>query len=139
MSLRPLGIASSPPAGADLATRFLSVRSRTVALAAHLRPEDTVVQSMPDASPTKWHLAHTTWFFEHFVLGRDSRYVTPNPGWHYLFNSYYHSTGPMHARPQLGILTRPALDEVFAYRRRVAEAVAECIARRSELLPSTAV
>ncbi|MEX1828907.1 ergothioneine biosynthesis protein EgtB [Luteibacter sp. CQ10] len=129
MSLRPVGIAPIPPTGADLASRFLSVRRRTAALVANLRPEDTVVQSMPDASPTKWHLAHTTWFFEHFVLGRDPAYVTSNPEWHYLFNSYYQSVGPMHARPRRGMLTRPSLDEVVDYRRRVEDAVAERIAR----------
>ncbi|MDF3981197.1 ergothioneine biosynthesis protein EgtB [Luteibacter sahnii] len=124
MSLRPLGIAPFLPASAERVARFLSVRHRTVALTAHLRPEDTVVQSMPDASPTKWHLAHTTWFFEQFVLGRARDYVSPNPEWHYLFNSYYQSVGPMHARPRRGMLTRPTLDEVMAYRRRVDDAVA---------------
>ncbi|HVI55681.1 MAG TPA: ergothioneine biosynthesis protein EgtB [Luteibacter sp.] len=129
MTVRPLGIDPRPPASADLAHRFLSIRGRTVELASRLRPEDTVVQSMPDASPTKWHLAHTTWFFEQFILSRDPAYVSPNPEWHYLFNSYYQSVGPMHARPKRGLLTRPALDEVGDYRCRVDEAIAGLIAR----------
>ncbi|MBB3228672.1 ergothioneine biosynthesis protein EgtB [Luteibacter sp. Sphag1AF] len=122
---------------AQLLARFSRIRHQTAALAAHLRPEDTVVQSMPDASPTKWHLAHTTWFFEQFVLGRDEAYVSANPQWHYLFNSYYQSVGPMHARPQRGLLTRPALDEVMDYRQRVTDAVSELLARGDdETLPA---
>jgi ergothioneine biosynthesis protein EgtB len=132
MTVRPLGIPSSPPASVDLARRFLRIRRRTEELAAPLRPEDCMVQSMPDASPTKWHLAHTTWFFEQFVLGRDEDYAPANPEWHYLFNSYYQSVGPMHARPRRGMLTRPGLDEVLAYRARVDDAVAERIARTDD-------
>jgi ergothioneine biosynthesis protein EgtB len=115
--------------GDPLALRFRSVRSQTLALCRNLRPEDTVVQSMPDASPTKWHLAHTTWFFETFILGRDPAYRPVNPAWDFLFNSYYQSIGPMHARPSRGMLTRPTLDEVVDYRRRVDEAMAAVLAR----------
>ncbi|HET6545471.1 MAG TPA: ergothioneine biosynthesis protein EgtB [Rhodanobacteraceae bacterium] len=97
------------------------VRDRTVDLCAGLSAEDTVVQSMPDASPTKWHLAHTTWFFEQFVLGRRAGYRPVQPEWAYLFNSYYQTVGPMHARPQRGLLSRPTLVEVLDYRRRVDE------------------
>lgn len=86
-----------------------------------------MIQSMPDASPTKWHLAHTTWFFEQFILSRDRRYVVANPEWHYLFNSYYQSVGPMHARPRRGMLTRPTLAEVMDYRQRVDDAVVSMI------------
>ena len=129
MTVRPLGIDPRPPASKDLAQRFLTIRHRTAELASRLKPEDTVVQSMPDASPTKWHLAHTTWFFEQFILSRFPAYVSPNPEWHFLFNSYYQSVGPMHARPKRGMLTRPALDEVRDYRCRVDEAIAELIAR----------
>jgi ergothioneine biosynthesis protein EgtB len=125
MTVRPLGLDPTPAAPADLATRFLGVRRRSAELASHLRPEDTVIQSMPDASPTKWHLAHTTWFFEHFVLGRTQGYVPANPEWHFLFNSYYQSVGPMHARPSRGMITRPDFAEVLDYRRRVDDAVAE--------------
>jgi ergothioneine biosynthesis protein EgtB len=88
-----------------------------------------MVQSMPDASPAKWHLAHTTWFFEQFVLGRDPHYRSRDPSWHYLFNSYYQSVGPMHARPQRGLLSRPSLGEVLGWRRHVDEAVNERLLR----------
>ncbi len=104
-----------------LAERFAAVRAATAALIAPLSPEDVVVQSMPDASPAKWHLAHTTWFFEEFVLGRDPAYRPLHANWRYLFNSYYQSVGPMHARPQRGLLSRPTLDEVLDWRARVDE------------------
>lgn len=104
----------------SLAATFRQVRSRSVALAAPLSAEDCVVQSMPDASPIKWHLAHTTWFFETFVLGRWARdYVAFHPGFRVLFNSYYNAVGDKHPRPERGMLTRPSLDEVMAYRRHV--------------------
>jgi len=115
------------PAG--LATRFRQVRQQTMDLCAGLSAEDLLVQSMPDASPGKWHLAHTSWFFEQFVLGRDAAYRPPDPAWNYLFNSYYQSIGPMHARPQRGLLSRPSLDEVRAYRQRIDAAVSERLAR----------
>ena len=83
--------------------RFLGVRSRTEELAAPLSAEDQTVQSMPDASPTKWHLAHTTWFFETFVLRPyASGYRVCDPRYEYLFNSYYEAVGPRHPRPQVG-------------------------------------
>ncbi|NUR22457.1 ergothioneine biosynthesis protein EgtB [Frateuria sp.] len=118
-----------PPAGHVLAGRYRRVREQTLQLCAGLSAEDMMVQSMPDASPAKWHLAHTTWFFEQFVLGRDPRYRPRDPAWHFLFNSYYQSVGPMHARPQRGLLSRPALEEVLAYRRHVDEAVSERLLR----------
>ncbi|RDS86736.1 ergothioneine biosynthesis protein EgtB [Dyella psychrodurans] len=113
----------------DGIARFMRIRRQTLALCAGLGAEDLMVQSMPDASPGKWHLAHTTWFFEQFVLGYDPAYRSPHPAWHYLFNSYYESVGPMHARPQRGLLSRPALEEVRDYRSRIDEAVGELIAR----------
>lgn len=116
-------------AGNDLVQRYRRVRQQTLQLCAPLSAEDMMVQSMPDASPAKWHLAHTTWFFEQFVLGRDARYRPREPAWHYLFNSYYQSVGPMHARPQRGLLSRPALQEVLAYRRHVDEAMSEALLR----------
>ncbi|MDE3072420.1 MAG: ergothioneine biosynthesis protein EgtB [Pseudomonadota bacterium] len=118
--------ASAP---ASMAARFRRVRQRTVELCAHLSAEDLQVQSMPDASPGKWHLAHTSWFFEKFVLGRDPAYRPRDPAWHYLFNSYYQSAGPIYARPQRGLLTRPSLDDVFGYRRFVDDAVGELLGR----------
>jgi ergothioneine biosynthesis protein EgtB len=137
MTVRPLGLDPTPSAPADLVTRYLGVRRRSTELASRLRPEDTVIQSMPDASPTKWHLAHTTWFFEHFVLGRTEGYVPANPEWHFLFNSYYQSVGPMHARPNRGMITRPDFAEVLDYRRRVDDAVAERLMRSDD--PTLAV
>jgi len=103
---------------------YRSVRRFSEALCANLDPEDCVAQSMPDASPTKWHLAHTTWFFETFVL-RDHlpQYVPFDPAFGFLFNSYYNGEGERHARPQRGVLTRPLLDEVLAYRAHVDEHV----------------
>jgi len=112
-----------------MAARFRQVRQRTSELCAHLSAEDLQVQSMPDASPGKWHLAHTSWFFEKFVLGRDPAYRPRDPAWHYLFNSYYQSAGPIYARPQRGLLTRPSLDEVLGYRRFVDDAVSELLGR----------
>lgn len=109
-----------PPLAAEtLATRYREVRARSLALAAPLSAEDAMLQSMPDASPAKWHLAHTTWFFERFVLGADPAYVAVEPQWDLLFNSYYTSVGPFHVRAQRGVLSRPSLDEVLAYRSEV--------------------
>jgi ergothioneine biosynthesis protein EgtB len=102
--------------------RYLEVRAATVELCAPLAAEDHVVQSMPDASPAKWHLAHTSWFFEEFVLARavaDYRpYAEP---YRYLFNSYYNAVGPMHCRAARGMLSRPTVAEVMAYRASVDE------------------
>ena len=105
---------SKPPA-----VRYHDVRARTQALAAPLSPEDATVQSMDDTSPSKWHLAHTTWFFEQFVLGMRDAYRAVHEDWDYLFNSYYNSVGPMHARPHRGLLTRPGLAQVLAYRDEI--------------------
>jgi ergothioneine biosynthesis protein EgtB len=110
--------------GLERLDRFRSVRSLTEQLAAPLSAEDQTVQSMPDASPTKWHLAHTTWFFETFVLRPQVRgYRAFDPAYEYLFNSYYEAVGPRHPRPQRGMITRPGVDEVLAYRRHVSEAM----------------
>ena len=99
---------------------YCDVRDRTEALAAPLGPEDQVVQSMPDCSPTKWHRAHTTWFFEEFVLGRHvDGYRPHDPSYRYLFNSYYESVGARQPRPRRGMITRPTVDEVGGYRRAV--------------------
>ncbi|PJI97959.1 ergothioneine biosynthesis protein EgtB [Acidovorax sp. 69] len=100
--------------------RYVDVRNRSVALAAPLSAEDCGAQSMPDASPTKWHLAHTTWFFETFVLESHEPGFAPfAPAFRVLFNSYYNGVGAKHPRPQRGLLTRPSLDEVLAYRADV--------------------
>ena len=103
---------------------FTEVRAHTQALAAPLSAEDQCVQSMPDASPTKWHLAHTSWFFEAVVLVPHAAGYRPfDPRFFKLFNSYYESLGPRHPRPQRGLLTRPSLDEVMAYRAHVEQAM----------------
>src|SRR5438045_4441428 len=94
------------------------VRAATAALAAPLSPEDQLVQSMPDASPTKWHRAHTTWFFEQFLLGEHCPGYEPfHPDYAFLFNSYYVSAGPRHARNERGLLTRPGATDVTADRK----------------------
>ncbi len=108
----------------NLVEAFLEVRNETERRAAPLSPEDQLIQSMPDASPAKWHRAHTTWFFEQFLLGEHSPgYTVFHPDYAFLFNSYYVSAGPRHARHQRGHLTRPSADEVTAYRRHVDAAV----------------
>ncbi len=112
------------PAASALRDKFREVRAASLALAAPLSAEDQCIQSMPDASPTKWHLAHTTWFFETVLLQPHAEGYRPfDTRLHYLFNSYYEALGPRHPRPQRGLLTRPSLDEVHAYRRHVDEAV----------------
>ena len=119
---------ATAPSAQALVERFGQVRARTLELAAPLSAEDAMVQSMPDASPAKWHLAHTTWFFERFILADRPGYRAVNPDWDFLFNSYYQSVGPMHARPRRGMLTRPSLDEVLDYRAQVDERIAACAA-----------
>jgi ergothioneine biosynthesis protein EgtB len=104
----------------NLAEAFLAVRNETERRAAPLTPEDQLIQSMPDASPAKWHRAHTTWFFEQFLLGEHCGGYKPfHPDYAFLFNSYYVSAGPRHARHQRGHLTRPGADEITAYRAHV--------------------
>ena len=111
--------------------RFVDVRTCTEQLAEPLSAEDQTVQSMPDASPTKWHLAHTTWFFETFVLRPQAPgYRAFDPAYEYLFNSYYEAVGPRHPRPQRGMLTRPGLAEVMAYRRHVSDGDGRAARRR---------
>ncbi len=117
-----LGAAVGAPQALD--ARFRDVRAATLALARPLSAEDCALQSMPDASPVKWHLAHTTWFFEAFVLEPFARGYRPiEPAYRMLFNSYYTALGERYPRPQRGLLSRPSLDEVLAYRRWVDEAV----------------
>jgi hypothetical protein len=102
-------------AASGAAAFYDETRTRTEALVQGLRPEDMVVQSMEDASPAKWHLAHTTWFFEQFVLREHvPGYRSPDDRFAYLFNSYYVQAGPRHARSERGLITRPNVDEVMA-------------------------
>jgi ergothioneine biosynthesis protein EgtB len=113
--------------------RFTTVRSDSEALAVNLTPEDQAIQSMPDASPTKWHLAHTTWFFETFILSRlDPDYRVFDPAFAYLFNSYYDAVGPRHPRPERGLLSRPTVDIIGAYRDHVGAAIARFVERARE-------
>lgn len=125
---RPEGGAYDPPRN-DLSGRYLKVRRATQALVAPLSAEDQCVQSMPDASPVKWHLAHTSWFFETFLLTPHLAGYRPfDPRFAFLFNSYYEALGPRQPRPQRGLLTRPSADEIAAYRLHVDEAMTRLLA-----------
>src|SRR5258706_264648 len=111
----PFAAAAPQP---DLRDRYREFRALTESLAAPLSAEDCALQSMPDASPTKWHLAHTNWFFETFVL-EPQGVPAFDPAYRVLFNSYYNAVGERHPRPQRGLLSRPGLEEVLAYRRHI--------------------
>ncbi len=134
----PQGLASAAamePAGAvhprasSALHRYRAVRQATEALTRALTPEDQLAQSMPDASPTKWHLAHVTWFWETFLLVPNLAGYKPfDPRFHYLFNSYYEALGPRQPRPQRGLLTRPSLNDVIAYRAHVDAAMGRLLA-----------
>jgi ergothioneine biosynthesis protein EgtB len=120
------------PTGRDLislATRYHEVRRFTEALCAPLAVEDYILQSMPDASPTKWHLAHTSWFFETFLLSPKLPGYQPfHPRFSYLFNSYYNAVGERHARPHRGLLSRPTVEEIYHYRAHVDRAMGDLLA-----------
>jgi ergothioneine biosynthesis protein EgtB len=120
LHLAPAPVAVARPAADSLLDRYNRMRQRTEALVRPLSAEDMVVQSMPDASPAKWHIAHTTWFFETFLLSQHlPNYRVFDPTFCYLFNSYYEAIGPRQPRPQRGLMTRPAIDQVMAYRQYV--------------------
>ncbi len=107
-----------------LRARYSAVRRQTEQLARLLSAEDCQIQSMPDCSPTKWHLAHTSWFFETFVLGQYAPAFEPfDPSFKFLFNSYYNAVGDRLPRPHRGLITRPGLDEVYAYRASIDQAM----------------
>ncbi|GFE76847.1 ergothioneine biosynthesis protein EgtB [Novosphingobium sp. TCA1] len=118
----------APPDALGIAERFRRTRRLSRELVQNLNEADAAVQSMPDASPAKWHLAHTTWFFETFLL-RDHTpgYRLHDARWPFLFNSYYEAEGPRLARPERGLLTRPTLAEVLAYRDHVDAAMLEAL------------
>jgi ergothioneine biosynthesis protein EgtB len=106
----------------SLAEQYWRVRAFSEALARPLVTEDYVIQSMPDVSPTKWHLAHVSWFFETFILGPNvPDYASLNPRYTYLFNSYYEVVGPRHCRPRRGLVSRPTVEETYRYRAHVDE------------------
>ncbi|HWP12288.1 MAG TPA: ergothioneine biosynthesis protein EgtB [Ramlibacter sp.] len=132
MPANPMSLQANSRADAPrerLAGRYAEIRAHSMALADPLSAEDQCIQSMPDASPTKWHLAHSSWFFEAVVLAPHAPGYEPfDPRFFYLFNSYYEALGPRHPRPQRGLLTRPGLDEVLAYREHVDAAMRRFIA-----------
>ncbi|MBI3786375.1 MAG: ergothioneine biosynthesis protein EgtB [Deltaproteobacteria bacterium] len=119
--------------------RYCEVRQATEQLCAPLATEDYGVQSMADASPTKWHLAHTTWFFETFVLKPREGYRPFHPLFEMLFNSYYNSIGEPFPRPQRGLLTRPTVEDVYRYRRVVDEEIENLIEHKALSSDSLAV
>lgn len=113
-----------PLAPSEAMSLFTTTRARTQALAAPLSPEDTMLQSMEDASPAKWHLAHTTWFFEEFILKpRVADYTSPDDRFAFLFNSYYTQAGPRHARDRRGLVSRPDGEAVRGYRAHVEDSL----------------
>lgn len=114
-------------ADVSLTDRFITIRNFSEQLAKPLSAEDCAIQSMPDASPTKWHLAHTTWFFETFLLLDQSNYKPFDSKFAYLYNSYYNTVGKQFPRPQRGLISRPSLDEILAYREYVNQHVAKML------------
>src|SRR5437588_6927011 len=118
-----------------LRARFRDVRDFSKLLAANLAAEDCVVQSMPDVSPTKWHLAHTTWFFETFILKKwISGYRDAVPEYAYLFNSYYNAAGAMHRRDLRGLISRPTVEETKRYRKSIDADIDDLISSADEKL-----
>src|SRR5438105_8407886 len=117
----------------DMVDAYVAVRSETERRGAPLTPEDQLIQSMPDASPAKWHRAHTTWFFEQFLLRPHlAGYRVFDERFAYLFNSYYVAAGPRHARPKRGLVTRPDCEQVAAFRAHVDEGIERLLAGADE-------
>ncbi len=134
MNTHPTPLESAAAESDELAGAYAQVRARTVELIAPLSNEDCCVQSMPDASPAKWHLAHTTWFFETFVLERFEADFKPfDAAYRVLFNSYYNGVGDKHPRAQRGLLTRPPLSEVRRYRAQVDARVLNLIRQQNTI------
>ncbi|MFV8782677.1 ergothioneine biosynthesis protein EgtB [Microbulbifer sp. SA54] len=120
----------------DLLNQYQQVRNESCSLADPLGAEDMQLQSMPDASPTKWHLAHTSWFFETFLLRKSlSGYRVFDPDYHHLFNSYYNALGQPFSRPQRGLLSRPDIEQIFAYRQHVDRAIEQLLTEEDCPLP----
>lgn len=123
------------PSRETLLEKYFRVRRFSEQLCAPLATEDYVIQSMPDVSPTKWHLAHTTWFFETFLLSQASKtYSSPYPQYAYLFNSYYNSLGERHCRPRRGLISRPTVEETYTYRHYVDEQMQSLLEHADEQL-----
>ena len=121
------------PFNVTLSNSYSRVRKFSEELTRPLETEDYVIQSMPDVSPTKWHLAHTSWFFETFVLSEvNPDYRSPHPQFNFLFNSYYVQVGERHCRPKRGLISRPTVAEVFRYRRHVDQNILEFLEIASE-------
>jgi ergothioneine biosynthesis protein EgtB len=132
-AVQPAATPTPDRSSEPLASRFSRIRETSLAICKPLEVEDYVVQSMPDASPAKWHLAHTSWFFEQFLLKPLlPSYVAFQAGFEFLFNSYYQTVGPMHQRPERGLLTRPTVKEVMGYREHVNEHMLKLLEVRSE-------
>ncbi len=140
------GLAASvthpPPSDRDgkttLLERYAAVRGFSEELCRTLEAEDYVLQTMPEMSPTKWHLAHTSWFFETFVAKPNLADYRPlHPQYNFLFNSYYNAVGKMHARPQRGLISRPTVRETYAYREHVDRVMKELLASADERLLET--
>jgi ergothioneine biosynthesis protein EgtB len=133
MSLLPQPFANTrDTASSPLEQRFAAIRAQTEKLIGPLTPEDCQLQSMPDASPAKWHLAHLTWFFETFILERyESNFRAFDPAFRVLFNSYYAGVGDRYPRAQRGLISRPSLSEVLAYRKQVDERMTSVMAQCS--------
>ena len=119
----PAAVTANTRDTAQLARHFAAVRAATDRLCESLSAEDCQIQSMPEASPVKWHLAHTSWFFETFILADESSYRPFDDRYTFLFNSYYDAMGARHPRPQRGIVSRPSLAEVRDYRAAIDERV----------------
>ena len=116
-----------------LLERYLSVRRFSEQLCQTLEPEDYVIQTMPEMSPTKWHLAHTSWFFETFAAKPHvSDYRPLNPQYAFLFNSYYNAAGKMHSRPQRGLISRPTVKDTYTYRKHVDAAIVRLLEQADE-------
>jgi hypothetical protein len=133
-SMKSSPVPATPHEPCALDARLFATRQLSLELAQPLSAEDMTVQAMDDASPTKWHLAHTSWFFETFVLSPylDS-YETFDPVFNYCFNSYYESQGPCQPRPRRGLLTRPSCERIFAYRAHVDAGLERLFARGIEI------
>lgn len=116
---------------AELIKNYKITRQLTERLCQNLLVEDYVIQSIDDVSPPKWHLAHTTWFFETFILGRFTHYKNPNPIYHYIFNSYYQGIGKPYPRCDRGLLARPSVEDVYRYRKDIDEQIINLITNAS--------